>query len=124
LKPSFHRLHGCKLAEAIVPHQTLSSLVRDPLCGSRCIPRHDSRRVLDGVRAGARMDFDPGLVIRPARAGPPVVDVPTAVRRPKLGVSHLRTVEDELLVAWRHVRLVLEAKPGPFGRRVPEREPC
>lgn len=123
MSPSFHRLHGRKLAQGIVWLETLSLSVRDPLCGVRCIPLHETLRVLDGVRAGARMDFDPGLVIRLVRAGVPVVNVPTAVRSPEFGVSHFRKVEDNLLIAWRHVRLALEATLGPFGRRVPEREP-
>jgi GT2 family glycosyltransferase len=82
--------------------------VHDPLCGFRCIPLTPTLSLLDRVRFGDRMDFDPELVIRLVRAGVPVVNVPTAVRYPEGGVSHFRMVEDNLRIAWTYVRLAFE----------------
>ncbi len=100
-----HRLHGRKLSQLIVWLETLSLAVRDPLCGFRCVPLDPTLALLDRVRTGDRMDFDPELIIRLVRAGVPVVNVPTAVRYPESGISHFRMVEDNLRIARTYVRL-------------------
>jgi glycosyltransferase involved in cell wall biosynthesis len=105
----WHRRHGRKLSKAIVWVETWSTTVHDPLCGFRCIPLNPTLSLLDRVRSGNRMDFDPELAIRLVRAGVPVVNVPTAVDYPKGGVSHFRMVEDNLRIAWAYVRLAFEA---------------
>ncbi|MFB3118725.1 MAG: glycosyltransferase family 2 protein [Myxococcota bacterium] len=105
----WHRRHGRKLSKAIVCAETWSSVVQDPLCGFRCIPLSPTLSLLDRVRSGNRMDFDPELVIRLVRAGVPVVNVPTAVHYPEGGVSHFRMVEDNLRIAWAFARLAFEA---------------
>jgi len=109
----WHRLHGRKLSQAIVWLETLSTVVRDPLCGFRCIPLAPTLTILDRNRTGDRMDFDPELIIRLVRAGVPVVNIPTAVRYPESGISHFRMVEDNLRIAWAYARLVL---PVPWSR--------
>jgi glycosyltransferase involved in cell wall biosynthesis len=105
----FHRLYGRKLSQGIVWLETLSLSVRDPLCGFRCIPLAPTLALLDRVKTGDRMDFDPELIIRLVRAGVPVINVPTGVRSHDGGVSHFRMVEDNLLIARVYVRLALEA---------------
>lgn len=105
----WHRRHGRKLSKAIVWAETWSSAVHDPLCGFRCIPLSPTLSLLDRVRSGNRMDFDPELVIRLVRAGVPVVNVPTAVHYPEGGVSHFRMVADNLRIAWAFARLAFEA---------------
>jgi len=101
----WHRLHGRKLSQGIVRLETLSTAVRDPLCGFRCIPLAATLVVLSRARTGDRMDFDPELVIRLVRAGMPVVNIPTHVKYPENGVSHFRMVEDNLRIAGTYVRL-------------------
>lgn len=103
------RLYGRKLSQAIVWAQTLSTAVRDPLCGFRCIPLEPTVRLLDDVQLGRRMDFDPELVVRLVRAGVPVVNVPTAVHYPVGGISHFRMVEDNLRITWAYARLAADA---------------
>jgi glycosyltransferase involved in cell wall biosynthesis len=105
----WHRRHGRKLSKAIVWIETGSTTVHDPLCGFRCIPLSPTLSLLDQVRSGDRMDFDPELVIRLVRAGVPIVNVPTVVEYPKDGVSHFRMVEDNLRIARAYVRLAFEA---------------
>jgi glycosyltransferase involved in cell wall biosynthesis len=105
----WHRRHGRKLSKGVVWIETWSTAVSDPLCGFRCIPLIPTLSLLDRVRSGNRMDFDPELVIRLVRAGVPVVNVPTAVHYPEGGVSHFRMVEDNLRIAWCYVRLAFEA---------------
>jgi len=107
----WHRLHGRKLSQAIVRFETLSTAVRDPLCGFRCIPLDATLKVLERGRTGDRMDFDPELVVRLVRAGVPVRNVPTHVRYPADGISHFRMVEDNLRIAWAYLRLAVD---GPW----------
>ncbi len=113
----WHRLHGRKLSQVLVWLETLSTSVRDPLCGFRCVPLGPTLALLDRVRSGDRMDFDPEIVIRLVRAGVPVINVPTAVYYPKDGISHFRMVEDNLLIAWAYVRLMFE---WPWDQVQPE----
>jgi glycosyltransferase involved in cell wall biosynthesis len=104
----WHRLHGRKLSQGIVWFETLSRMVRDPLCGFRCVPLGPTLSLLGRVRTGDRMDFDPELVVRLVRAGVPVVNVPTSVCYPEDGISHFRMWEDNLLIAWAYVRLAAD----------------
>jgi glycosyltransferase involved in cell wall biosynthesis len=111
------RLHGRKISQAIVWLETLSTAVRDPLCGFRCVPLAPTLALIDRTRTGDRMDFDPELIVRLVRAGVPVVNVPTRVRYPPGGISHFRMLEDNLRIAWAYVRLALD---GPWRARTGE----
>ena len=108
----FHRLYGRKLSQAIVWLETLSFAVQDPLCGFRCIPVGPALQVLEGVRAGDRMDFDPELIIRMVRSGSPVVNIPTQVIYPAHGVSHFRMFSDNAKIALAYLRLAI----SPLGQ--------
>jgi glycosyltransferase involved in cell wall biosynthesis len=115
----WQRLYGRKLSQWIVWLETLSLQVRDPLCGFRCLPLDSTLRVLDEIRTGDRMDFDPELVVRLVRAGVPVVNVPTSVIYPEGGLSHFRMLEDNLRIAWAYARLTadfLRRPPRGVGR--------
>ena len=103
----FHRLYGRKLSQAIVWLETLSLAVQDPLCGFRCIPVGPALHVLEGVRSGDRMDFDPELIIRMVRSGSPVVNIPTQVIYPVHGVSHFRMFSDNAKIAQAYLRLAI-----------------
>jgi hypothetical protein len=105
----WHRLHGRKLSQVIVWLETLSTSVRDPLCGFRCIPLAATLAVLERANSGDRMDFDPELIIRLVRAGVPVINIPTRVRYPESGISHFRMVEDNLRIAWAYIRLAFSS---------------
>lgn len=107
------RLHGRKLSRIIVWLETLSTAVRDPLCGFRCIPLAATLPLLDRTRTGDRMDFDPELVVRLVRAGVPVVNIPTSVYYPQDGVSHFRLVRDNLRIAWAYLRLAVDRHWSP-----------
>ncbi len=112
----FHRLHGRKLSQGIVWLETLSFAVRDPLCGFRCIPVPSTVALIDRVRMGDRMDFDPELIIRLVRAGVPVINVETKVQYREGGISHFRMVEDNLRIAWAYARLAVESVLQPANR--------
>lgn len=119
----WHRLHGRRLSQGIVWLETLSTCVRDPLCGFRCIPLAATIPLLESVRMGDRMDFDPELIVRLVRAGVPVKNVTTNVRYPKSGISHFRMLEDNLRIAWAYLRLAAEL-PWSTGGSVSRARPA
>lgn len=91
--------------------------IADPLCGYRVYP------VAAALAAGARgdaMDFDPEIAVRMARAGAPIVNVPTHVRyvpRAEGGVSHFRMVRDNLLISRMNAGLCVEGLLGLLSPR-------
>ena len=98
---------------------TLSRAIEDPLCGFRCFPLEPTVRLLDRVRLGDRMEFDPAIVVRLAWEGIPVLNVPTRVGSHADGVSHFRLVRDNLLIAraYAGLSLALLARLFPVVRR-------
>lgn len=85
--------------------ETCSLEIRDPLCGLRCIPLAATLRVLERVRCGDHMDFDPELAVRLVWQGVPVINVAARVRYPEGGVSHFDVWRDNVRISWLHARL-------------------
>ncbi len=96
-----------QLSRGLVWLATLSTIVRDPLCGFRGVPLTPTLPILDRVRTGDHMEFEPELAVRLVWEGVPVVDVPTRVVYPEGGISHFRLVRDDLRLAGLYLRLVL-----------------
>jgi glycosyltransferase involved in cell wall biosynthesis len=114
------RLYGRQISRALVWLFTLSFDVRDPLCGFRGVPLEPTLRLLERVRLGERMDFDPELAVRLVWDGLDVVSVPTRVRYPEGGLSHFDVVADDLRLAWLYARLgagLVRRAPGLLARR-------
>jgi glycosyltransferase involved in cell wall biosynthesis len=107
------RRYGRRLSQAFVWAVTGSFAVEDPLCGFRCFPLRRTVPVLDAVRLGDRMEFDPEIVVRLAWAGVPIVNVPTRVRYFAGGLSNFRMVRDNALIVRAYTRLVLARLLGP-----------
>jgi glycosyltransferase involved in cell wall biosynthesis len=79
--------------------------ITDALIGFRVYPLAASLAV---GRTGNRMDFDVEIAVRLVRAGTPTVNLPVPVRYPTAeegGVSHFRTVRDNMRFSWLHARL-------------------
>jgi glycosyltransferase involved in cell wall biosynthesis len=115
------RLYGRQISRVLVWLFTLSLDVRDPLCGFRGVPLEPTLRLLDRVRLGTRMDFDPELAVRLVWDGVPVESLATRVRYPAGGLSHFDVVTDDLRLAWLYVRLGAALPfraPGLLARRV------
>jgi glycosyltransferase involved in cell wall biosynthesis len=105
------RLWGRQLSRGLVWASTLSFAVRDPLCGFRGIPLGPTLSLLDRVRMGERMDFDPELAVRLVWEGVPVVSVATRVVYPEGGLSHFDVVWDDVRLAWLYARLLAGLVP-------------
>lgn len=101
------RLHGRKLSVFFVALATLSKRVGDPLCGFRGVPLAPTLPLLERVRTGDHMDFEPELAVRLFWEGVPVAHLDTRVRYPANGISHFDVLWDDLRLAWLWVRLGL-----------------
>jgi glycosyltransferase involved in cell wall biosynthesis len=115
------RRFGRLISTSWVWIETLSFAIRDPLCGFRCLPIRPALAVMDRVRMGRRMDFDPELVVRMAWAGVPVVSVPSPVHYFPGGLSHFDMLRDNVRISWLHTRLfigMLVRLPVLVARRV------
>jgi glycosyltransferase involved in cell wall biosynthesis len=105
------RLYGRQLSRVIVWLATLSFDVVDPLCGFRAIPLAPTVALLDEVKTGNRMEFDPELVIHLHRRGVPVRTLPTRVVYNPGGLSHFDTWRDNMRLSRVYARSLL-GTPG------------
>ena len=90
------RLYGRQLSRWMVWLTTLSMDVLDPLCGFRGVPLAATVELLDSVKMGQHMEFDPQLVIQLHWRGVPVVNLPTQVVYDAHGLSHFDFLRDNL----------------------------
>ena len=86
--------------------ETLSTAIRDALCGFRLYPLAATVAILDCSNPGRRMAFDPEILVRAMWAGIPLQFVPVRVRYPKDGKSHFHYFRDNLEITWMHTRLI------------------
>ncbi len=114
------RLYGRQISRVLVWLFTLSFQIRDPLCGFRGVPLAPALRLLDRMRIGERMDFDPELAVRLYWEGLEIVSLSTRVRYPPGGLSHFDVVWDDLRLARLYLRLAagtLVRAPRLLARR-------
>ena len=109
------RLYARQLSRGLVWAACLSRVIPDPLCGFRGVPLAPTLRVLERVRTGRRMEFEPELAVRLVWEGVPVVTLPTRVVYPPGGLSHFSLARDYPLLASLYARLLLG-----MLRRAPE----
>ena len=86
--------------------ETLSTEIRDGLCGLRVYPLEPVVELLKRGQPPKRMAFDPEILVRAVWAGIPLKFVPIHVQYPENGRSHFRYVRDNLEIAWMHTRLL------------------
>jgi glycosyltransferase involved in cell wall biosynthesis len=105
------RLAARQLSRGLVWLACLSRVIPDPLCGFRGMPLAETLRVLERVRTGDRMEFEPEIAVRLVWAGVPVVTLPTRVVYPQGGVSHFSLARDYPLLASLYARLLAGMLP-------------
>lgn len=101
--------------------ETLSTQIRDALCGFRLYPLAKVVAVLDGARLGRRMAFDPELLVRSVWAGIQLRYIPVRVVYPEGGRSHFHYFGDNVEISWMHTRLIvgmLIRLPMLLGRKL------
>ena len=99
------RFYGRYLTHLWVWINTLSTDIKDAMCGFRVYPLDKSLQIVRNYNIGDRMDFDPEILVRLHWMGVPVVHSPTLVSYPADGISHFRAFHDNLLISWMHTRL-------------------
>lgn len=98
------RLYGRYVTHLLVWVETLSLSIIDSMCGFRVYPVAASLAV---PQPGARMDFDTEIMVRLYWSGTPSLFVPVAVTYPEQGISNFRMLEDNLLMAKLHIKLLM-----------------
>lgn len=115
------RLVGRYATHVWVWINSLSLEIRDSMCGFRVYPLAPVIQLLDEVRLGRRMDFDPEVLVRLHWRGVRIVSVPTRVTYPQDGLSHFRLGLDNWLITKMHTRLafgMLVRSPWLLWRKV------
>jgi len=118
------RFYARYLTLFLVWAETLSTEIRDALCGLRVYPLIPVLGLLQKVARRNRMDFDPEILVRAVWAGIPLRYVPVQVQYPVGGVSHFHYLRDNLIISWMHTRLLvgmLPRAPGLLLRKIKNR---
>jgi len=86
--------------------ESLSTEIRDAMCGFRVYPLAATLEVIESGRIGARMTFDSEILVRAIWSGMRLHFVPVDVRYPEGGQSHFRYLRDNIQISWMHLRLI------------------
>ena len=86
--------------------ETLSTEIRDALCGMRLYPLQVTMPLVRNGVSGIRMAFDPEILVRAVWAGINLKFVPVKIVYPQDGKSHFHYLGDNLEIAWMHIRLI------------------
>jgi len=86
--------------------ESLSTEIRDAMCGFRVYPVNTVVDILDNSSPGLRMTFDPEILVRASWRGIHLTFVPVSVRYPETGRSHFRYFRDNVEISWMHTRLI------------------
>lgn len=102
---------GRKITHFWVHIETLSTQIKDTMCGFRVYPLYQTVGLIKNRAIGTRMDFDIEIMVRLYWAGTPVLFIPTNVIYPQGGQSHFRALHDNVKISWLHTRLFFGMLP-------------
>ena len=114
------RLYARYLTHVWVWINSLSLQIPDSMCGFRVYPLAPTLVLINSVKLGKRMDFDPEILVRLTWRNQPMRWLPTRVHYPQDGLSHFRLVHDNALISSMHTRLffgMLVRLPAILWRR-------
>jgi glycosyltransferase involved in cell wall biosynthesis len=106
--PKF-RLHGRRFTYFWTCVETLSTEIRDAMCGFRVYPVRQFMLVCASARIPQRMEFDVEFLVRAYWQGIGMRFVSTKVVYPSDGVSHFRMFRDNVRMSLMHARLCFGA---------------
>ena len=101
------RRYGRKLTDGLVWLQTLSTTIKDSMCGYRVYPLAATEALLEHSSIGRRMDFDTDILVRLYWDGIDIVHVDTPVIYQDDIPSHFDMLRDNVRITKMHIRLVL-----------------
>ncbi|MCL1889280.1 MAG: glycosyltransferase family 2 protein [Desulfovibrionaceae bacterium] len=116
------RRYGREVANVWSRIVTLSTDIKDALCGFRVYPVEKSLRLLQSCCWDRRMGFDADILVRLRLDGVPLIFYPVRVTYPEGGLSHFRPLRDNLRLSWVFARLfckMLCSLPGRMARKAP-----
>lgn len=86
--------------------ESLSTEIRDALCGFRLYPLRPIVTLFENSDPGQRMAFDPEILVRAVWADIGLTFIPVNVHYPEGGRSHFLYFRDNAEISWMHIRLV------------------
>ena len=101
------RRYGRKLTDGLVYLHTLSSAIRDSMCGYRVYPLRATMDLLAHCGVGQRMDFDTDILVKTVWQGAQTFFIDTKVVYAAQGISLFHYLRDNLLLIQLHTRLML-----------------
>ncbi len=101
------RRYGRLVTTVCVWIETLSTEIRDTLCGFRCYPLAPVMQCYAQVNIGNGMVFDTEIAVHLYWQGTPVRNVATKITYADGGLSHFDYVGDNVRISWMHTRLIL-----------------
>lgn len=87
--------------------ESLSTQIRDALCGYRLYPLESVVALIEKSNPGRRMAFDPEILVRAVWAGIGLRFIPVNVQYPEGGKSHFHYFRDNVEISWMHTRLIV-----------------
>ncbi|WP_440876493.1 glycosyltransferase family 2 protein [Thalassotalea sp. PLHSN55] len=102
-----HRYWARYITHFWVMIETLSTKLKDTMCGYRVYPVKASVKLIQEVSLGKRMDFDIEILVRLFWRGVESKFVDTKVIYPEAGISHFRAFEDNVRISWMHTKLCI-----------------
>jgi len=99
------RYYGRFITHFWVYIETLSTDIKDSMCGFRVYPLAAYNQLTKSSRLGNKMDFDIEVMVKMHWQGVPMRFVKTKVLYPENGVSHFNVFDDNVLISLMHTRL-------------------
>lgn len=99
------RILGRKISNFWIALETMSLDIKDGLCGYRCYPVATTTDIIDQVKTGDRMDFDPEILIRLKWHGIKVINFDTKVNYNNKEPSNFDVVGDNIKISFLFMKL-------------------
>jgi glycosyltransferase involved in cell wall biosynthesis len=100
------RVYGRLVTTFCVWIETLSTEIKDTLCGYRCYPLEPVMRCYQRARIGSGMVFDTEIAVHLYWQGTPTRTIETRVHYADGGMSHFDYLNDNLKISWMHTKLI------------------
>lgn len=100
------RLYGRYLTHVWVWINSLSFEIKDSMCGFRVYPLAQTMPILERAKFQPRMGFDSEILVRMSWENVSMLNIPTKVTYPDLGVSHFHVWRDNWGMSQAHGRLL------------------
>lgn len=99
------RYYGRFITHFWVYLETLSTDIKDSMCGFRVYPLQSYHLLTQKTRLGNKMDFDIEVMVKMHWSDVPIKFVSTKVHYPENGLSHFNVFDDNVLISLMHSRL-------------------